>query len=271
MRSRRLPPDSRRTCTCCCSSAASCSSACASSSSPPSPGWPSCSRIRSSASRCSAIRRRFRRSAACWSPVANGIADRLRGEFPGYLHAGLPGLAGHDRSDPPTRGVALYAHVGPDSRDSADFHPPVPARVAGLGKKDGGRHAQAAHHCCACFRPRSPARRSSPRSASPARWALRSAPFSRCRRSCRASPKCRPRSRNKARKPLPPPRRRAKSMRRSWQQSPARRAGGTARRWPPNTPRCRNSADSSGARPWRSSWPAHWPGAGSCGRFRFPA
>ena len=54
-----------RSCWCC---AAWCSSASASSSSPRWRGSPSCSTIRSSARRCSATRRRSRRSAASWSP-----------------------------------------------------------------------------------------------------------------------------------------------------------------------------------------------------------
>ena len=47
--------------------------------------------------------------------------------------------------------VALYAHVGRDSRAAVDLHPAIFARVAELGAKAGGRHAAAAEHLRAVF------------------------------------------------------------------------------------------------------------------------
>ena len=105
-----------RSCWCC---AAWSSSASASSSSRRWRGWPSCSTIRSSARRCSATRRRSRRSAACWSPVANVIAAQHRRQ-----PAGDPRRA---------RGVALHADLRRHPGAAADRHPAVPARVAGVG------------------------------------------------------------------------------------------------------------------------------------------
>ena len=71
-----------------------------------------------SARRCSATRRRSRRSAACWSP-----SRTCRRE----LATSPPG----DPRRP--RGLALHAHLGRHPGAAADPDPALPARVARLG------------------------------------------------------------------------------------------------------------------------------------------
>ena len=131
-RSRRSRPATRRRSTGCSSGAAARSSASASSSSPRWRGWPSSSRIRSSAKRVLGYTQAFGSlggvmvTGAYYLVVTYG--DRL------------PAVRGG------ARGVALHADVRRHPGASADPHPAVPARVAGVAAEEGGRHAQAAEH-----------------------------------------------------------------------------------------------------------------------------
>ena len=73
--------------------------------------------------------------------VVNGLLVLYAADLP-PIH--LPEwFIGSERCDQgPSCGMALHAHVGPDSRDPADHHSPVPARITGLAGKARGRNVE---------------------------------------------------------------------------------------------------------------------------------
>ena len=104
-------------------------------------------RARSAGKRCSAIRRRSRRSAACWSRPSTALCVAYAASL-----AGDSARFGLEIARP-ARALALHADVGRDPGDSADSHSPVPAGVAGLAAEEGRRHARAAEHRRDCSAP----------------------------------------------------------------------------------------------------------------------
>ena len=88
---------------------------------------------------CSATRRRFRRSAACWSQPSTVCASPTRRSLPAIDAFGV----GVPNPHAPWR-YTLMSGVHPG--DPADPDPAVPARVADLAAEERGRHAEAAEH-----------------------------------------------------------------------------------------------------------------------------